>query len=179
MCLNPSSAGVEVRIRTENIENSAELRAIRAVNEAAFGEVAEADLVDKLRGDGSALVSLVAERESAIIGHVLFSRMWIDTTPGLVPAVALAPVAVVPEHQRSGIGQRLIERGLDLLRARGERIVLVLGHPGYYPRFGFSAEKAALLEAPFPREAFMAMELVDGALVGVQGRVVYPPPFGV
>jgi putative acetyltransferase len=177
--LNSSSARVEVRIRTENKENTAELLAIRAVNEAAFGEGDEADLVDKLRADGSALVSLVAERESAIVGHVLFSRMWIDTAPGLVSAVTLAPVAVAPEHQHSGIGQRIIEQGLDRLRARGERIVIVLGHPSYYPRFGFSIEKAALLEAPFPREAFMAMELVDGALVGVQCRVIYPPPFGI
>jgi len=160
MSWNSSSADIEVHIRTENIENPAELRAIRTVNQAAFGDAEEADLVDKLRGDGSALVSLVAERESTIIGHVLFSRMWIDTAPELVCAVALAPVAVVPEHQRSGIGQRLIDQGLDLLRARGERIVIVLGHPGYYPRFGFSTEKAALLEAPFPREAFMALELV-------------------
>jgi putative acetyltransferase len=68
---------------------------------------------------------------------------------------------------------------LHVLRARGERIVIVLGHPSYYPRFGFSTEKAALLEAPFPREAFMAMELVDGGLVGIQGRVIYPPPFGI
>jgi putative acetyltransferase len=172
-------AGAEVCIRGENMENTAELRAIRAVNEAAFGEAEEADLVDKLRSDGSALVSLVAEWESAIVGHVLFSRMWIDATPGLVPAEALATVAVVPEHQRSGIGRRLIEQGLELLRARGERIVIVLGYPNYYPRFGFSTEKATLLEAPFTREAFMAMELVDGALVGVQGRVIYPPPFGV
>jgi len=125
------------------------------------------------------LVSLVAEFESAIVGHVLFSRMWIDTASGLVPAVALAPVAVFPEHQRNGIGQRLITHGLDLLRIRGEQIVIVLGHPSYYPRFGFSTDKAALLAAPFPREAFMAMELVDGALAGVQGQVIYPPPFGI
>jgi putative acetyltransferase len=104
MSLNSCSAGVEVFIRTENTKNTAELQAIRTVNEAAFGEAEEADLVDRLRSDGSALVSLVAERESAIVGHELFSRMWIDTTPGLVSAVALAPVAVVPDHQRSGIG---------------------------------------------------------------------------
>jgi putative acetyltransferase len=179
MSLNSSSADIEIRIRTENIENIAELQAIRAVNEAAFGEAAEADLVDNLRGHGSVLVSLVAELESTIVGHVLFSRMCIDTTSWLVSAVALAPVAVLPGYQRKGIGQRLVAHGLDLLRVRGERIVIVLGHPSYYPRFGFSTGKAALLQAPFPREAFMAMELVDGALVGVQGRVIYPPPFGI
>jgi putative acetyltransferase len=149
------------------------------VNEAAFGEAGEADLVDKLRSHGSVLVSLVAEFEGTIIGHVLFSRMCIDTASGPVLAVALAPVSVLPEHQRKGIGQRLITSGLDMLRVRGERVVIVLGHPDYYPRFGFSTRKAALLKAPFPREAFMAMELVKGALAGVQGTVIYPPPFGI
>ena len=172
MTLPSSSADFDVRIRIENLDD---FPAIRAVNEAAFGEAAEADLVDQLRADGSALLSLVAEFEGAIIGHVLFSRMHIDT----VSAVALAPVAVLPEYQRKGIGQRLITHGLDMLRGRGERIVIVLGHPSYYPRFGFSTQKAVLLEAPFPREAFMALELVDGALAGVQGRVIYPPPFSV
>src|SRR5580704_12269075 len=102
MSLNSSSADFDVRIRTENVENIAELQAIRAVNEAAFGETAEADLVDKLREHGSVLISLVAEYEAAIIGHVLFSRMHFNTASGPLPAVALAPVAVLPEHQRKG-----------------------------------------------------------------------------
>jgi putative acetyltransferase len=179
MPLNSSSADSDVRIRVENAENVADLQAIRAVNEAAFGEAGEADLVDKLRRHGSVLASLVAELEATMVGHALFSRMHIDTASGPVPAVALAPVAVLPEHQRNGIGQRLITNGLDMLRVRGERIVIVLGHPSYYPRFGFSTEKASLLKSPFPREAFMALELVDGALDGVQGQVTYPPPFGI
>jgi putative acetyltransferase len=168
-----------VRIRVENTENAAEARAIRVVTEAAFGGAEEADLVDKLRGDDHALVSLVAELERAIVGHVLFSRMWIKTASGLVSAVALAPVAVLPEHQRKGIGQRLIVHGLDILRGQGESIVIVVGHPSYYPRFGFSKGKAELLEGPFPREAFMAMELASGALAGVRGSVIYPPAFGI
>jgi putative acetyltransferase len=176
MSLNSFFADFEVRIRIENIEDPA---AIRVVNEAAFGEPGEAVLVDKLRNHGSVLVSLVAELDSTIVGHVLFSRMWIDTASARISAVALAPVGVLPEYQRKGIGQRLIAHGLDLLRVQGERIVIVLGHPDYYPRFGFSSDKAALLDAPFPRDAFMAMELVDGALAGVQGRVIYPPPFGI
>jgi putative acetyltransferase len=121
----------------------------------------------------------VAELERAIVGHVLFSRMWIKTASGLESAVALAPVAVLPEHQRKGTGQRLIVQGLDILRSQGESIVIVVGHPSYYPRFGFSKEKAALLEGPFPREAFMAMELANGALAGVQRPVIYPRAFGI
>jgi putative acetyltransferase len=88
-------------------------------------------------------------------------------------------VAVCPDHQRKGIGSRLIQRGLELIRERGEEIVIVAGHPEYYPRFGFSAEKAAPLQSPFPSEAFMAMELRPGALQGMRGSVVYPPAFGI
>ena len=91
----------------------------------------------------------------------------------------MAPISVLPEHQRQGIGGRLIRYGLDLLRNRGEHIVIVLGHPGYYPRFGFSCEKARALESPFPPDAFMAMELNPGALDGVSGRVRYPAAFGL
>ena len=105
--------------------------------------------------------------------------MWIKTPSKLVPAVALAPVAVLPEHQRKGIGQRLIVHGLELLKNQGEGIVIVVGHPDYYPRFGFSSAKAMALESPFPREAFMALELVEGALEGVHGAVSYPPAFGL
>jgi putative acetyltransferase len=179
MSFKSLSADYSVRIRSENTGNVAERRAIRSVNEAAFGGSEEADLVDKLRGDEHALLSLVAECERGVVGHILCSRMWIKTTCGLVPAVALAPVAVLPEYQHKGIGQRLIEHGLDVLRNQGERIVIVVGHPDYYPRFGFSTCKAALLEGPFPREAFMAMELSSGALAGVQGPVIYPPAFGI
>ena len=152
---------------------------IRAVNEAAFGGSYEADLVDKLRSDEHALISLVAELGPSLVGHIMFSRMWINTSIGLVSAVALAPVAVHPDRQRQGIGSRLIRHGLDLLRVRDEKLVIVVGHPGYYPRFGFSAEKAKSLESPFPREAFMVAELSMGALDGIQGSVVYPPAFGI
>jgi putative acetyltransferase len=152
---------------------------IRSIHEAAFGGLEEADLVDQLRTGGDVLISLVAELEGRIVGHVLFSRMWIETAGGLVSAVALAPVAVLPDQQRQGIGGRLIRFGLDLLRERGERIVIVVGHPDYYPQFGFSREKAWALESPFPVEAFMALELSADALDGVRGRVVYPAAFGL
>lgn len=170
---------LNVRIRPESTGNIAERSAVRVVNEAAFGRAAEADLVDKLRADEHALLSLVAECERGVVGHILFSRMWIKTADGLVDAVALAPVAVLPEFQRQGIGQRLIEHGLGVFRSQGERIVIVVGHPDYYPRFGFSADRAALLTSPFPRQAFMAMELSTGALDGVEGTVTYPPAFGI
>ena len=169
----------DVIVRGENGENTEERSVIHSINEAAFGGPDEADLVDKLRTEGDALISLVAELEKRIVGHALFSRMWIETRSGLVSAVALAPMAVLPEHQRRGIGGRLIRNGLDLLRGRGEKIVIVVGHPDYYPRFGFSSEKTRSLESPFPAEAFMAMELSPGSLDGIRGRVVDPAAFGL
>ena len=168
-----------VIVRGENTEDTKERSLIRSINEAAFGRPDEADLVDSLRTTGVALVSLVAEVDQRIVGHILFSRMSIETTSGSCPAAALAPMAVLPGHQRRGIGARLIRHGLDLLSRRGERIVIVLGHPDYYPRFGFSSEKARHLESPFRPEAFMAMELRSGALDGIRGRVGYPAAFGL
>lgn len=175
--MQPPAANQAISIRVEDPRDTDDRAGIRAVNIAAFGRPDEADLVDGLREEEHALISLVAELEGRIVGHILFSRMWINTSGGLVSAVALAPVAVLPDCQRQGIGSRLIQQGLELLRDRGERIVIVAGHPGYYPRFGFSSDW--LLESPFPREAFLAMELCPGALDGVQGRVVYPPVFGI
>jgi putative acetyltransferase len=165
-----------VHIRPESHDDA---EAIRHVNEAAFGTSEEADLVDALRTGGQVLVSLVAEADGRVVGHVLFSRMWIRTADGLMDAVALAPVAVVPECQKQGIGTRLIVDGLGRLRNGGERIVIVLGHPAYYPRFGFSSERARHLASPFPADAFMALDLVPGALDGVTGAVAYPEAFGI
>ena len=152
---------------------------VRAVNEAAFGRPDEADLVGRLWCEGVVLLSLVAEVERQIVGHILFSRMSIETARASMPAVALAPMAVLPEYQRRDIGGQLIRAGLDFLRRQGEHVVLVLGHPDYYPRFGFSAEKARSLESPFPPNAFMAMELTPDALDGVCGKVRYPVAFGL
>jgi putative acetyltransferase len=152
---------------------------VRTVNEAAFGRSDEADLIDRLRAEGAALLSLVAEVDGHILGHILFSRMTVETAQGPVAAVCLAPMAVRPEHQGRKVGSQLVRRGLAQLRDRGERIVIVLGHKHYYPRFGFSSTKARYLASPFPPEAFMALELSAGALAGIQGAVRYPSAFGL
>jgi putative acetyltransferase len=178
MSLNSSAANL-VSIRIEESASLSERAIIRAINEAAFGGSEEADLVDHLRDEKHALLSLVAEIDAGIVGHIMFSRMSISTSTGLVAAVALAPLAVHPDHQRKKIGSLLVQHGLELLRGRGEKIVIVVGHPNYYPKFGFSTDKARLIEGPFPPEAFMAAELHVGALDGIQGTVVYPPPFGI
>jgi putative acetyltransferase len=103
--------------------------------------------------------------------------MLIETAGGNLPAVALAPLAVLPELQRQGIGGKLIEHGLDYLRGGIEQVVLVLGHPEYYPRFGFSAGKARFLESPFNPKAFMALELKPDVLENLRGKVRYPDAF--
>jgi putative acetyltransferase len=165
-------------IRFERPETD-ERSIVHSINEAAFGRSDEADLVDSLHATGAVLASLVSEQGGRIVGHILFSRMAIETPDGSLPAVALAPLAVLPECQRQGIGGRLIQHGLEVMRERGERIVIVVGHPDYYPRFGFSSEKTRALDHPFPPAAFMAIELRPNALDGIRGKVKYPAAFGL
>ena len=162
--------------RTERPEDYA---AIRLVNEEAFGRPDEADLVDRLRAQGVVLASFVAEAEGLIVGHILFSRMSIETTDKSIAAVALAPLAVIPKFQRQGIGTMLMAHGLDCLRGGIEQIVFVLGPPDYYQRFGFSADEARFIESPFNPKSFMALELKPNALDGSRGKVRYPDAFGL
>lgn len=157
-------------IRKEHPEDR---EAIRAVNMSAFPASEEAGIVDKLRSDGDAILSLVAEEQGEIVGHILFERVIIAE----VPAASLAPMAVKPAWQRRGIGSALVRHGLDECRALGERIVVVLGHPAFYPRFGFSAELARPLQGFAPGPAWMALELTPGALSGLRGKVQYPKAF--
>lgn len=160
-------------------ERPADYGAIHEVNCAAFGSAVEADLVDALRAGGHAIASLVAEREGRVVGHLLLSRLPIVTAAGTREALALAPMCVEPEAQRQGIGSQLVAAAIAQSRDEGHQIIIVLGHPAFYPRFGFSAELARPLQSPFSGDAWMALELVSGALTGVSGRVVYPPPFGI
>jgi putative acetyltransferase len=174
---NPNrEGGMSVTIRPET---AADLDAIRHVNRLAFGQDDEARLVDTLREGGYVRVSLVAEQAGRIVGHILFSDLPIITGAGTVPALALAPMAVLPERQRQGIGSALVRNGLDDCRRQGHRIVVVVGNTHFYPRFGFSSKLASALASPFGGgDSWMAVELVPGALNGVAGRVQYPPPFG-
>jgi putative acetyltransferase len=164
------------RTRPESLQDH---RAIRHVNRLAFGGEEEARLVDRLRAEGFVVVSLVAVEGGRVVGHILFSELPIETETGAIRAVALAPMAVLPERQRQGIGSALVREGLAFCRQGGYAAAVVVGHPDYYPRFGFSAELAKHLTAPFSGEAFMALELTPRALEGVKGTVTYPPPFGL
>lgn len=145
----------------------------------AFGQAEEADLVDRLRDQNAHLLSLIAEVDGQVAGHILFTRMWIRSGETRVSAVALAPLAVLPEYQRRGVGTALTNEGLRRLRGMQERIVLVVGHKEYYPRFGFSRESAERLSTPFPTDSFFALELVPGALDGIAGSVEYHSAFGL
>ena len=170
------SPPMQISIRPETIDDHP---AIAEVNRLAFGQDDEADLVAALRDAGYATLSLVAEVEGQIVGHILFGPLTIVTNRD-VAALSLAPMAVRPARQRQGIGSRLIEEGLRKCREAGHKIVIVVGHPDYYPRFGFRAKLAETLSSPFSgNPAWMALELVPGALQGVAGTVKYPPPFGI
>ena len=165
---------MEIRGRT-----AADDAAIRQLNDDTFGGHYESRLIEDLRAAGLDAVELVAVENDDIVGHILFSVLATTIDRQTVPALALAPMAVRPDRQRLGIGSALVRAGLDLARDRDWRAVIVLGHKGYYPRFGFSAALARPLEAPFSGDAFMALELAPDALRGEKGRVTYPPAFGV
>ena len=158
------------------LEGHTDVDAIRTVNREAFGGEAEVELVDALRANGDAAVSLVAETDTGLVGHILFSRLPVHAPGTEVAAVALAPMSVLPEWQRRGVGSALVRTGLDRCRNAGFEAVVVLGHPAYYPRFGFSTDLAEQLQAPFSGPAFMALELVPGALRD-GGVVRYPDAF--
>ena len=153
--------------------------AIRHLNDVAFGGPDESQLVRDLQAAELAMIELVAVEEKAIVGHILFSQLAVTSGGGQIKALALAPMSVRPERQHRGIGSALVRAGLQQARERGWQVVIVVGHPEYYPRFGFSASLARPLAAPFSGNAFMAIELEPGALQGGEGRVVYPPPFGI
>lgn len=162
-------------IRPETI---ADFDAIRHVNRLAFGQVAEGRLVDELRDAGFVRLSLVAEVERQVVGHILFSDLPIVTAKGRVDSLALAPMAVLPGWQRRGVGSALVREGLRLCQAQGHQSAVVLGHPEFYPRFGFSAALAERLACSFyAGPALMAVELAVGSLTGVSGQLNYPPPF--
>ena len=158
-----------------------DIPAIFEVNCQAFGHDDEARLVDALRAGGhfDPDLSLVAVFNDRIIGHIMFPEITIESDDAIVPALALAPLVVHPDFQCRGIGLGLIEEGLDVCRNLGHRIIIVVGHPGYYPRFGFFPANSYGIEAPFvvADDVFMVRGLVPGALDGIHGRVRYPKAF--
>jgi len=153
-------------------ESSDDIADIRRINKIAFPTEFEADLVDRLRAANDAVLSLVAYRGGAAVGHVLFSRM---AAP--FPALGLAPVAVLPDHRRQGIAAALIREGLSRAKGDGWAGIFVLGDPAYYGRFGFSADQAAGFSNPHAGAHFMALALAGNDLPLREGRVDYAPAF--
>jgi putative acetyltransferase len=162
-------------IRSERPED---IPGIRHVNRAAFDTTTEMNLVDALRQHAPGSISMVATEGGAVVGHILFSPVTLSSHPDL-PIMGLAPMAVVPDRQRQGIGSSLVRAGLDVCRRSGIAAVIVLGHAEYYPRFGFVPASAFGLASEYdvPDEVFMAMELEPAILNGKSGTIAYHAVF--
>jgi len=160
-------------------ETQEDKTAIRHINEEAFGGTVEADIIEKLRSRQAFTLSLVAICDSRVAGHILFSPVTIESEGRSFTAVGLGPMAVLPAYQKVGIGSQLVRAGLEECKRLGYEIVIVLGHPDYYPRFGFvpASKYGIKWEHDAPDEAFMALELHRGALKGRHGTVRYQPEF--
>jgi putative acetyltransferase len=160
-------------------ERTTDADAVTEVLRAAFGRETEARLVERLRAAAKMTLSLVAEEHGRVLGHALYSPIAIDTAAGERPAIALAPLAVLPAFQRLGIGSALVSAGLARLRESHAGRLLVMGEPGYYARFGFVPASRYGVKSPFPgpEAAFMALELQPGAFSACAGTARYGPEF--
>jgi putative acetyltransferase len=165
-----------ILIRAEREEDRA---SVRCVNELAFGQRNEADLVDALRENARPYVSLVAVDDEQVVGHIFFSPVSIESESNIFTAMGLAPMAVLPSHQNQGIGSQLVRVGLRKCQSFGGEIVVVLGYPSYYPRFGFvpASLKGLRSEYDVRDEVFMVAEFSEDALAGRRGLVKYHPEF--
>jgi putative acetyltransferase len=154
---------------------------IAEVNELAFGQGNESLLIEMLRNTSDYIsdLSLVAEYKNDVVGHILFYPVKIIDSNRKHDTLALAPMSVHPDYQKKGIGSELIREGLKRAKDMGYVSVIVVGHPEYYPKFGFRKASKYDIQAPFdvPDDAFLALELIEGALKKIRGVVEYPKPF--
>jgi putative acetyltransferase len=156
-------------------EIAADIDALRQVVTAAFGQTAESLLVDDLRESGDLVLSLVAVDQGSVVGHVGFSRLLVEDGPGSFDAVALAPLAVHPDHQNQGVGKKLVLAAHDILSGTGELLSVVLGDPDYYGRFGYRRDLAAGFESAYQSDFLLALGFGDGA--PRTGLLRYAPAF--
>jgi putative acetyltransferase len=161
-------------------ETPVDFDAIRQVNTEAFGRENEAGLIEKLRQHGLLPISLVGVENNVIVGHISFCPMTVKSADTVFTVISLGTMAVLPSLQKKGIGSQLVKTGLKECRRLGENVVVVVGHPTYYPRFGFVPARAHGIDCEFaeaPDDAWMILELKDGALAGRQGTVFFPHEF--
>ena len=173
--MNPK---LDIKIRPENRDD---YPSITRLNDLAFEQKTEGKLVENLRKTQEFIpsLSLVAEIAGEIAGHILFHPIGIDTAESYRDTLALAPMSVHPEYQRTGIGSELVREGIESARDLGHRSIIVIGHPEYYPRFGFKPASNWGIKAPFdvPDNACLALELVVDALKDANGTIKYPEEF--
>ena len=159
-------------------ETAADIPGIRRVEQQAFQRTTEADLVELCRKRNKVSLSLVATCAGSVTGHVLFTPVTLEPQCDSLHGLGLGPIAVLPEHQRTGIGSRLMRAGLELCRAQGYDFIVLLGDPHYYSRFGFTPARGYGLSSDYGEgDEFQLMELRPGVLAGVSGRVEYIPEF--
>jgi putative acetyltransferase len=156
-------------------EQPADIAIIREVNRLAFGQDDEGQIVDALRANGAATLSLVAADDAVVVGHIMFSPLTVGSAIG----AGLGPMAVAPSHQGRGIGTRLVQTGIERLRATRCPFIVVIGHPGFYPRFGFqpAVTYGLTCEWDVPAEAFMVYVLDPDVTSQLRGRAQYRPEF--
>jgi len=157
-------------------ERPDDVAVVRELNRRAFGQDQEGNIVDVLRANGAALLSLVATLNDRVVGHIMYSPVSID---GKVRGAALGPMAVIPERQRQGIGSKLIEAGNQKLKDAGCPFIIVVGHADYYPRFGFrpASDHGIKCEWDVPDDVFMLLVLDEAKMEGVSGLAKYRHEF--
>lgn len=163
-------------IRNEKPED---IDRIRHINVEAFGSDTEADLVNTLRDSASPYISLVYDRNSQPVGHVMFTPVELACDTAGIQIIALAPLAVSPRFQNKGIGSLLVNAGIQRCKAESYDATVVLGHPEFYPRFGFvpSGKYGIKSEYDVPHEVFMILELTKNVLQGIHGTIIYHDAF--
>jgi putative acetyltransferase len=161
-------------------ERPDDIAVVRVVNEMAFGEPTEAGIVDAIRAACPDALSLVAVDCDRVVGHILFSPAVVSGSSGTIQGAGLAPMAVLPERQRQGIGSMLVRAEIDAMRERNCPFIIVVGHPEYYPRFGFAPASHQGLSCQWdgvPDEAFMVLILDEAAMAGLSGTARYRDEF--
>jgi putative acetyltransferase len=167
--------GYDTKVRAET---AADHSAIASLTQTAFNSTTEVTLINTLRQQCPQRIALVAEQHGNIVGHILFSPAALENAPG-VQLMALAPMAVSNVLQHQGVGSALVRAGLEQCRQQGATAVVVLGHPGYYPRFGFSPASEFNVRCPWqvPDNTFMLLQLNGAPLNGDNSKVIYPAAF--